>query len=256
MGTFYNGADCDIYIGKGAGKKLLDDISKAKNLVKIVSPYLSPFLIKELISLHERGIAIHLITTDTIEDFYGAREKNIYRLIRQHRIKDENAEMARNKWIRLNRFLLFSMIGWAVILSLIGYFYRDTILLYAFIPLVTMFLVRHTYRNKIRNKRIFSYEYSRLFPFKVYISPENNGYYGNMMIHGKIYIIDDRIVYMGSLNFTGRGTKDNYETRIRTTDNEAVKKIVDEFDALFHDSGLPEKNIQVWGRELYHEPIN
>ena len=25
MGTFYNGANCDIYISKGAGKKLLYD---------------------------------------------------------------------------------------------------------------------------------------------------------------------------------------------------------------------------------------
>ena len=27
---FYNGAKCDIYIGKGAGKKLLNDIRNAK----------------------------------------------------------------------------------------------------------------------------------------------------------------------------------------------------------------------------------
>ena len=39
MRTFFNGANCDIYIGQGAGKKLLDDITNAKRSVKIVSPF-------------------------------------------------------------------------------------------------------------------------------------------------------------------------------------------------------------------------
>lgn len=80
MGTFYNGANCDIYIGKGAGKKLLDDISNANRSIKIISPYLSPFLIKELIHLYTKGIDIFLVTTDNIEDFYGSYEKNIHKL--------------------------------------------------------------------------------------------------------------------------------------------------------------------------------
>ena len=78
---FYNGANCDIYIGKGAGKKLLNDIRNAKKSIKIVSPYLSPFLISELISIRKRNLDVELITTDNIEDFYGNYEKNIHQLI-------------------------------------------------------------------------------------------------------------------------------------------------------------------------------
>lgn len=69
-------------------------------------------------------------------------------------------------------------------------------------------------------------------------------------------IIDDEIAYMGSLNFTASGTKENYETRIRTTDPEAMSVIVKEFDDLFFHSGLPERDIQYWGSQLYKEPIN
>lgn len=32
MGMFFNGVNCDIYIGKGAGKKLKDDITMQKGL--------------------------------------------------------------------------------------------------------------------------------------------------------------------------------------------------------------------------------
>lgn len=35
----YNQANCDIYIGKDAGKKRLKDIRNASKSIKVVSPY-------------------------------------------------------------------------------------------------------------------------------------------------------------------------------------------------------------------------
>lgn len=87
------------------------------------------------------------------------------------------------------------------------------------------------------------------------MSPDKHPH-SDTFIHGKIYIIDDAIVYMGSLNLTISGTKHNYETRIRTTDYEAIKKVKDEFYDLFYNSSIPEVNIQSWGSHLYQEPIN
>jgi len=55
------------------------------------------------------------------------------------------------------------------------------------------------------------------------------------LIHGKIYIIDNKIAYLGSLNLTTMGTKYNYETRIRITDAEAVNEINEEFYELFNN---------------------
>ena len=99
---FYNGAKCDIYIGKGAGKKLLLDIRNARKSIKIVSPYLSPFLISELISFRKRNLEVELVTTDNIEDFYGKYERNIHKLIIQNRETDKEAEEKREKWKQNN----------------------------------------------------------------------------------------------------------------------------------------------------------
>ena len=88
---FYNGAKYDIYIVKGAGKKLLLDIRNARKSIKIVSPYLSPFLISELISIRKRNLEVELVTTDNIEDFYGKYERNIHKLIIQNRETDKEA---------------------------------------------------------------------------------------------------------------------------------------------------------------------
>lgn len=252
---FYNGANCDIYIGKGAGKKLKDDMYNAKSSVKIISPYLSPYLIKELINLKHRGIEVQLVTVDEIEEYRNSREKNIYELIRQHRQTDETAQTKRNKWKKSMTILLVSLIIASI--SLIGAFYylRNNDLLLGIAPVLILLFAYLFCRSKYNNKRIYHYSYSQLFPFKVFMSPDKHPH-SDTFIHGKIYIIDDAIVYMGSLNLTISGTKHNYETRIRTTDYEAIKKVKDEFYDLFYNSSIPEVNIQSWGSYLYQEPIN
>src|SRR5680860_1051847 len=95
---FFNNAKCDVYIGTGAGKKLMDEIENAKRSVKIVSPFLSPFLVKKLIELRSNGIDVQLITTETIEDFYGDRKRNLHELIRQEIHIDGQARRTRNRW--------------------------------------------------------------------------------------------------------------------------------------------------------------
>ncbi|SDQ13780.1 PLD-like domain-containing protein [Chryseobacterium soldanellicola] len=256
MGTFYNNAICDIYIGKSAGKKLLGDIRGAKKNVKIVSPYLSPFLIKELIYLHSKGIDINLITTDNIEDFYGGYEKNIHKLIIQNKLVDDNAKQSRDHLVNMSKTLLFAIIGLVIALFAIMYLLKDLKPAYGFIIVGLMVLIRENMIKKIRTTKIYSYVYRQLFPFRVFVSPNKYGAFNETFIHSKIYVIDDEIAYLGSLNFTGNGIKENHETRIRTTDYYAVNKIVEEVNELFFNSNLAERDIQFWGSQLYGEPIN
>ncbi|UYW02386.1 phospholipase D family protein [Flavobacterium agricola] len=256
MSAFFNGVNCDIYIGRGAGKKLLDEINKAKKNVKIISPYLSPSLMKELIQLNEKGIEVNLITSDKIDDFYGNYEKNNYKLIKQHRSKDVKAERIRNKWIQIHMFLLYGIIGLFLGMITLLNFTKNLKFLYLTFPILLLFIIKNNFQKRIKNYRIYSYSYSKLFPFKVFVSPHKSGVYEDMFIHSKIYIIDDELVYLGSLNFTDKGTKSNHETRIRITDKEAILKVIEEYNSLFYNSNLPERDAIYLGRELYREPIN
>ncbi len=252
---FYNGANCDIYIGKGAGKKLLADIRNAKKSIKIVSPYLSPFLISELISFRKRNLDVELITSDNIEDFYGSYEKNIHKLIIQNRTTDKEAVETREKWKDIVKILTYIGFGFLAIFIGIACFSKDLKALFGLAPLIVTFFIVELYQKKIQNKRIYSYWYSALFPFKVYMSPDSTEL-SDTFIHGKIYLIDDQIAYLGSLNFTASGTKHNYETRIRTTDTGAIAEIKEELYQLMNHADLPERDIQFWGKQLYREPIN
>ena len=77
-----------------------------------------------------------------------------------------------------------------------------------------------------------------------------------MFVHGKIYIIDGITAYLGSLNFTESGTKYNYETRIRVTDIEVIRKIEEEFDTLYDHPDLAFFGIEEWGRVMHSKPMN
>ncbi len=255
MGMFYNNAVCDIYIGRSAGAKLLQDIRNAKKNVKIVSPYLSPSLIKELIFLRSKGIDINLITSDEIEDFYG-NDKNINKLIVQKRHVDEKAKQSRDGMISLSGTLLFVMISLAVVLVPLMFLLKNWSFAYGFIVVLLLFFIRDSVVRQIKNKKIYHYTYKQLCPFKVFVSPNQGTSFNKTFIHSKIYVIDDEIAYMGSLNFTGSGIKENHETRIRTADPNAVAKIVEEVNEIFHNSNLAERDLQFWGSQLYTEPIN
>src|SRR5690606_16102473 len=149
MGMFFNNAACDVYIGKGAGKKLLHDIDEAKQSIQILSPYLSPFLIKKLTHLHHKAIKITLITTDEIEDFYGKRERNIRQLILQDKQLDPQARAQRNRWKivikRLNWTILHLTLGCLAI----GMLARDIKLFLLLVPAGILFLISRWIRIEI-----------------------------------------------------------------------------------------------------------
>ncbi len=56
-----------IKLGRGVGIEILNAIKSAKTSVKVVSPYLSPDYIKELINLHNKGVQTTPITCDNLE---------------------------------------------------------------------------------------------------------------------------------------------------------------------------------------------
>jgi phosphatidylserine/phosphatidylglycerophosphate/cardiolipin synthase-like enzyme len=257
MSIYFNGANCDIYIGTGAGKMLLNDIRNARKSVKIVSPYLTASLIAELIEMRNRNIDIQLITMDNIEEnFYEDTPKNIYKLIIQHRSLDKEAENLRNKWISISKTLLYTIIAIVAIELLLIYFIRDLKLVLGIAPIAVLLGIYKLYKTKARAKRIYNYWYSQLFPFKVYISSKALRESRSTFIHSKIYLIDNTIAYLGSLNFTKGGTEHSHETRVRTVSPGAIYEINKEIEHLFSRLDLWQRDIQLWGKLLYKEPIN
>lgn len=252
---WFNQAKCDIYMGTGAGTKLLKEIGNAQKSVKISSPYLSPALVNELIWLHNKEVKVSLITSDHLEGGNQKLEQSIKPLIVQQQKLDERAKRIRNRWIIMEKALL-----WGSALVIFGvltatFLAGNWLYLFSLTLPIVLYLISGILKNKIKSMQIYTYQYKSLFPFKVFVTPDSNRI-NSRFIHGKIYIIDGLTAYLGSLNFTESGTKYNYETRIRVTDKEAVKKIDAEFDEIYNDPEMAYFGIQQWGKQLYHEALN
>lgn len=249
---YYNKAICDVYVGTGAGRKLMEELQNAKRSVKVMSPYMSPALVRKLIDLHHRDIDVKLITMDDIADFYGGWQRNIHQLIIQDIFIDQEVKALRSKLIFRKRLLYLLL--WTLITAVMAtaVMMRKHLILWSGMPLILLWLLIRYYSKRIKNAKIYLYSYRQLFPFRVFLTP-NRYSYSHPFIHGKIYLIDDEIAYLGSLNFTANGTRNNYETRIRITDKKAVRELLGEFETLFHNQDFPERDLAEWGRELYGE---
>jgi phosphatidylserine/phosphatidylglycerophosphate/cardiolipin synthase-like enzyme len=112
--------------------------------------------------------------------------------------------------------------------------------------------------NKINTIQIYTYSYETLFPLKVFQSPysKNNNHKGAYSIQSKVYIIDDKVAHLGSLNFTVSGFETNFETRIRITDSDAIRGITNLFSELFHSNDNPSIKTEQFAQRIYTEPIN
>jgi phosphatidylserine/phosphatidylglycerophosphate/cardiolipin synthase-like enzyme len=97
------------------------------------------------------------------------------------------------------------------------------------------------HRDKQKGRNGFEYMVIRGFNLVVFR--------GNFL-HEKLYIIDDEIVFAGSLNFTETGLSRNHESCLTLKDPVVVKKLITYYESLFH-ANLRKWNINELGKKIY-----
>ncbi|OCA69226.1 restriction endonuclease [Chryseobacterium contaminans] len=99
---------------------------------------------------------------------------------------------------------------------------------------------------------VYTYHYSENLNFK-YI---RNNRYDNKFLHSKIYIIDRKVAYLGSLNYTKSGFTSNFESRIRITQQEKVNELVCFVHDIFEDNvNLRKHELFYLGKQVYSEEM-
>lgn len=255
MSKAINNIAGDIYIGKGAGSMILEDMLAAKKSIRVMSPYLSAKLVDVLLDRLSNRVHIELITSDSVEDHKYTPDKNAYKIVRQHTHIDQQLKSRKQffHWTGIGVMVLF---GFFALLKLPDVLtplvtLRDIVEELIFIGLAS---AGHFTWKQSKTMRFHYYSYSPLFPLKIFYS-----YYArkttdrsrSFTLHSKLYIIDDRIAYLGSVNFTTSGHKYNHESRIRITDPHAVRQLKEEFEELLSDEYYNHRSVTEWGRELY-----
>jgi phosphatidylserine/phosphatidylglycerophosphate/cardiolipin synthase-like enzyme len=257
MSKTINNVTGDIYIGKESGKMIIADMLAARKSIRIMSPYLSAKLVDVLMDRFKSGIAVELVTSDEIEDHKQPENKNCYRIIRQHKHVDERLKSRKAVFQALGVIIIL-LFGLAAGMKLPVLFYESarTLDYIQFFVLGGIALFGQTLWRKGKQLRFWYYSYSSLFPIKIfysYFSRQKADRSRAFNLHSKLYIIDDCIAYLGSVNFTRSGCLLNHETRIRITDPEAIYYLKQEFEELLEDEYYNHRSVDEWGRELYEE---
>lgn len=245
----------EIFIGKGAGDAILESIHNARRSVRIMSPYLSAKLVDVLLELYHSGIHIELITSDDIEDHKYTADKNSYKIIRQHKHIDQQLKSRKEvlTWLGLGLMILMGLLLLIKLPRLLSYSVNAADIIQS-IVLGSLVLIGHFLWKRGKEMIDYFFTYSSLFPIKIfhsYFSRKSVDKSRAFTLHSKLYIIDDRIAYLGSVNFTTSGSYFNHETRIKVTDPYAVEELMEEFDGLLQDRHYNERSVTEWGRELY-----
>lgn len=257
----------DLYFGKGAGKKILDSIHQAKKSIKIVSPYISSNFVDWLTEIQTFGINVVLITSDNqkTDSFYNVYKPDYTNIAIENK---KNEQLVRRKMFlsRIYKVLLVLTIicvsllaisfglSWLITMENISYenIQRDfsyllsslTLISNVLILLIATFLVLFivvkivitNISGKIRYIPVPNPTYSeKLKGLKIVYSQ-------SAFIHSKIYIIDDEIAYIGSLNFTENGINSNYESCLTIRDKKTVEKISQYVRFLFEDTSISKVN--------------
>ncbi len=241
----------EIYIGRNAGEPILKDISTAQSSIKIITPYISSEFIDLLIKRSQEGIEVSLILSDDFVSSDTKRYEIFKNLIRQNRHTDDKKKKRRRIALSL------ISIGYLIATWCLVYGFQNKIPLYwgcayAF-PLLIIFNI---FFYKIR---IYSYTYECLINFSVTMTPYSDSNRFNAeyyLTHAKVFIIDNKLVYLGSMNFTKMGFYKNYESRIKVNDPNVAQSTSEEFNYLYSNPNTFYLNLNDLKKVIYSEPPN
>lgn len=243
----------EVYIGQSCGKQLNCDIQNAKSEVLIISPYVDESKIDDLIKLKKNGINVKIAFSSLRQE---QKHSVLRKLIHQNQTTNIKAKERKEKNEKL-------LIGFGIALLLLGIYsiyviYRSNFEKHilnnysqiAFISFIGCYFIKKEI-DKVRKVNIYNYSYSENINFKYLSSSQEKG----MFIHSKIYVIDKKIAYIGSLNFTNNGFISNFETRVRITNTDRINDLIGFINSIFEDDYTFENNKIWWlGPQVFSEP--
>lgn len=232
----------NVRLGAGIGAHLRQRIRKAQRSIHVLSPYLSNSFIADLLAAQKRGVQVHLLTSDSESLLQSLQQRDLYRSVLQQRITRDEGRTLR-KALGIGASVLAAVGSLAATYIVSPLFLVATALSALFLALLLRWRVTAAHYEPL------------LDTFAVFCSEEGvlpaSSRSEKRLVHAKVYIIDGKIAYLGSLNFTYRGFHGNYESLIEVSDEAAVRKIADELASLPKNTAYAQADMTALGDFLY-----
>jgi phosphatidylserine/phosphatidylglycerophosphate/cardiolipin synthase-like enzyme len=241
-------SQAEVFVGTGAGSPLYHDLKEAARSVRVVTPYLGEHLAEVLLGCQERGVDVKTVVSD---DGWNTQDLARLLVVQTARVVPFRQKLARYG----SAIAACSVLAAAVLLggaTLDGSVGR----LVAAVPLGVL---GGLFWLHCRQLGIYRYAYRyRLEELRVAPSPRSlphePGRSATPFVHAKIYVIDDRVAYLGSANLTTAGLFDNLEAMARLTSPDAVAALGRCIDELVAGGQLPAYPPEAWARRFFREP--
>lgn len=240
-------SQADVFVGTSAGSPVYHDIREAKHSVRVISPYLGDHLAEVLLDCQARGVVVRAIVSN---DFANARD-----LARLLVVQNAQLHAKRQRISRYGSLFGACTLAVAAGLALWGALERSV----AVVASASLLgLLGSLLFLSFRQLAIYAYRYSyRLGGLRVVPSPRCYPYGAKELappfVHAKLYVIDDRVAYLGSANFTTSGLFDNLEAMVRLKSTDAVEALGQYVDVLFSSGPFPAYPPELWARQFFSE---
>ncbi|HEX6903446.1 MAG TPA: phospholipase D-like domain-containing protein [Thermoanaerobaculia bacterium] len=204
-------------------------------------------MIEILLQLQQKGVTVTIITSEDV-----TKRKDVARLlVRQQKVRNAERERLSRIGLLVTVLLLFLVLGGA------SYDFSKDARISGYVYLVAPLLsISAAYFGTMRlNSYSYSFSIPRLKAFaSPYVFPIGSDRSRTLTPHAKVYIIDDEVVYVGSVNLTPEGLFDNLEVSVRIDTPQAIKDLAQYIDGLLMDEYWISYEPTAWGKTLYPEP--
>ena len=260
----------ELYIGKGAGKRLLRYVDNAQKSVKVFSPYMSASFISTLFDKSEQGVNVECVTQIVSDTEDKQLSKDNFGLDRIHRrcIKqtayvnqekqNEKERRLRNahKSLKLSLGLLVAallsfLLSIASFQNFIDHSLSEALRqgelsfgvispalffwLFIFLAIFSLcvFLTANSNRKLAENISTSEFQYDFTKKFCLLSTRANKS--GMPFPHLKLLIVDEKTAFLGSLNFTVSGVNNNLESCVRIDDPASISQLSSCFNDLYEE---------------------
>lgn len=260
----------ELYIGKGAGKRLLRYVDNAQKSVKVFSPYMSASFISTLFDKSEQGVNVECVTQIVSDTEDKQLSKDTFGLDRIHRrcIKqtayvnqekqNEKERRLRNahKSLKLSLGLLVAallsfLLSIASFQNFIDHSLSEALRqgelsfgvispalffwLFIFLAIFSLcvFLTANSNRKLAENISTSEFQYDFKKKFCLLSTRANKS--GMPFPHLKLLIVDEKTAFLGSLNFTVSGVNNNLESCVRIDDPASISQLSSCFNDLYEE---------------------
>ncbi len=247
--------DIEMFAGKNAGKRILKDLFATENEITVISPLIDKIRVSDLFILARKGLKVKL-AFDTLHAL--GKNSVLKNLISQEIETDMEAtldKISKKRW--LNIFVIvFATIG----VSGLGYCAYDFKLnpenginfVHIGIGILGFLaaMILEVFRQLVIRRKVNTYTYTKRIDFKYFKGNLKENY-----LTARIIIIDDKIAYLTSMDFTRESYEDRHEHWTRFTNSDKIKELKSLTDRIFaSDNNLNTYQVSWLAKKLYKEP--